>query len=146
MAEGPLPTWLFTRAIGLACDAHRWQVDKAGMPYILHPLRVGMAGTTDAEKLAGFLHDVLEDSEYTKGTLFASLFPDEVVQAVDALTKRPGEHYQDYLVRVKANPLARAVKLNDLADNLREDRAAALSDSMVRRYQQARRFLEEDDL
>lgn len=144
MTDGPLPTWVFATAVGLASQAHRWQVDKAGMPYILHPLQVGLAGKSDAEKIVGFLHDVVEDSDTTLGHLWSLGVPAEVVRAVDALTKREGETYASYIVRVSENDLARAVKLNDLADNLREERAAALSDAMLRRYRQARKFLSEE--
>lgn len=144
--DGPvLPSNLYAGAIHLANEVHRCQEDKAGFPYILHVLRVGLAGANDRERIVGWLHDVVEDGgpDYLK-YLQSRHFPSDVIDAVEALTCRKGENYEDYLVRVKANPLARAVKLNDLSDNLREDRVVVLSDSLVRRYRRARKFLLED--
>ena len=135
---------VFATAVAIAADAHGDQVDKAGWPYILHPLRVGLAGRTDPERVVGFLHDVFEDSGYDARRVLLLGMPDDVVRTVEVLTKRQGECYEDYLARVKADPLARAVKLNDLADNLREDRVVALSEAMVRRYTRAQAFLLEE--
>lgn len=104
-------------AIALALEAHRGQVDKGGKPYILHPLRIMMAGKTDAERIAGVLHDVLEDSPITKAAL-ADQFGMEIADAVEALSRRDDEDYPTFIARCRANPLARAVKLNDLADNM----------------------------
>jgi hypothetical protein len=145
MTNPVLPTGTFTKAVALANEAHLGQVDKGGFPYILHVLRVGLAGRTDVETVVGFLHDAIEDGEVTDQTLRARRFPDEVVAAVVALTHRTGDTYEEYLEQVKANPIARSVKLNDLADNLREDRVAVIPDSLVRRYTKARAFLEDTD-
>ena len=106
------------RAISIAAQAHAGQLDKAGQPYILHPLRVMLRVSSDAERMAAALHDVVEDSEVTLQQLSSEGFPSEVVEAVDALTKRPGETRIQAAHRAAAHPVARVVKLADNAENL----------------------------
>ena len=97
--------------------AHEWLKDKAGQPAILHPLRVGAAGKTEAEQIVGFLHDVLEDTEYPRAVIRAAFDP-EIMDALDAITRFYSETYREYITRVSKNPLAKVVKINDLRDNL----------------------------
>ena len=105
-------------AIALAVEAHRGQRDKAGQTYILHPLRVMMRLETEAERMAAILHDVVEDTPYTLERLRALGYPEEVLGALDCLTKREGESYEAFIERVRPHPLARRVKLADLEDNM----------------------------
>ncbi len=106
------------RAIQIAAEAHAGQVDKAGQPYILHPLRVMLSVQGKYEQMAAVLHDVVEDTDITLEHLIAEEFPAEVVQAVNALTKLPGETRIEAAHRAAVNPIARAVKLADNADNM----------------------------
>lgn len=105
-------------AIALAVEAHRGQRDKAGQSYILHPLRVMMRLQTEAERMAAILHDVVEDTPYTLERLRALGYPEEVLGALDCLTKREGESYEAFIERLRPHPLARRVKLADLEDNM----------------------------
>jgi (p)ppGpp synthase/HD superfamily hydrolase len=105
-------------AIALAVEAHRGQRDKAGQTYILHPLRVMMRLETEAERMAAILHDVVEDTPYTLERLRELGYPEEVLGALDCLTKREGESYEAFIERVRPHPLARRVKLADLEDNM----------------------------
>jgi (p)ppGpp synthase/HD superfamily hydrolase len=105
-------------AIALAVEAHRGQRDKAGQSYILHPLRVMMRLQTEAERMAAILHDVVEDTPYTLERLRALGYPDEVLGALDCLTKREGESYEAFIERLRPHALARRVKLADLEDNM----------------------------
>jgi (p)ppGpp synthase/HD superfamily hydrolase len=105
-------------AIALAVEAHRGQRDKAGQSYILHPLRVMMRLRTDPERMAAILHDVVEDTPYTLERLRALGYPEEVLGALDCLTKREGESYEAFIERLRPHPLARRVKLADLEDNM----------------------------
>jgi len=105
-------------AIGLALSAHRGQTRPDGTPYILHPLRVMLSLADERDRIAAVLHDVVEDSPLTLDDLRAAGFDSEVVAAVDALTRREGEAYDDFIERAAASPRARRVKLADLADNL----------------------------
>lgn len=105
-------------AVRTAMIAHAGQKDKGGQPYILHVLRVGAAGKTLDEQVVGFLHDVLEDTTYPRTTL-RCIFSIKVMDAVDAITRAKDEMYRDYIIRLAKNPLAKAVKITDLRDNLR---------------------------
>lgn len=109
---------MLARAIEIAATAHRHKTDKGGAAYILHPLRVMLRMTGEEEMMAAVLHDVIEDSPWTLGQLEAEGFPPEVRDAVDALTRREGESYADFITRAAANPMARRIKLADLEDNL----------------------------
>ena len=120
-------------AIVLAAHAHRGQVDKSGRAYILHPLRVMLAVTTEAERMAAVLHDVVEDTDLTLADIAAAGFAPDVVAAVDALTHRPDESYEDYVERAAANPIARAVKVADLRDNMDISRFDRLQDKDLAR-------------
>jgi (p)ppGpp synthase/HD superfamily hydrolase len=130
-------------AIILAMNAHMNQKDKGGKPYILHPLRVmlSLKNPTETEQIVAVLHDIFEDSDFT-GEDVELLFLPEVYEAVMALTRREGEIYRDYILRVKENPIARKVKIADLRDNLDPVRSDNIPDSLRRRYRSALRVLE----
>jgi (p)ppGpp synthase/HD superfamily hydrolase len=134
-------------AISIACDAHRDQVDKSGKPYILHPLRVMLAMDTTEEQIVAVLHDVAEDCE--DGWLYVhdGGFNKRIIAAVDALTRRKaeGETYVGFIKRLKRNPLARKVKLADIADNTDPSRADGLSDSLRARYAEAAALLRAEE-
>jgi (p)ppGpp synthase/HD superfamily hydrolase len=138
------PPGSLERAIAIALTAHAGQTDKAGTPYILHPLRVMLAQTSEAARIAAVLHDVVEDGEdWTLERLRAEGFSPEVVEAVDHLTKRESEKddYPAFVKRAAANPIARQVKLADLNDNLDVTRLLTVSDKdreRLNRYLQAR--------
>jgi GTP diphosphokinase / guanosine-3',5'-bis(diphosphate) 3'-diphosphatase len=104
-------------AIRIALHAHAGQVDKAGQPYILHPLRVMMACSTIEQRIVAVLHDVVEDSGHDVSDI-EEWFGDDIALAVDALTRRSGETYTSFIRRCAENPLARYVKNLDLADNM----------------------------
>ena len=107
------------RAIEIAVSAHEGQLDtNNGRPYIEHPFRVMSAGQTLQEKIVGVLHDVVEDTPWTLEQLTEEGFSKEVIDGIDAMTRRDNESYDDYLLRVQDNPLATRVKLNDLTDNM----------------------------
>lgn len=125
---------LLQKAIHIAEKAHSGQLDKSGSPYIEHVLRVMDAGVTTDEKIAGVLHDVIEDSDWTAEALAAEGFPPHIVTALHHLTHLPEkESYEEYIARVKKNSLAVAVKLNDLTDNMDIRRLPYLSDKDVKR-------------
>ena len=106
------------RAIEIAATAHAGQKGKNGEAYILHPLRVMMAVGSESERMAAVLHDVVEDTSVTLDDLRAAGFAEEVVRAVDLLTKREGESREEAARRAVADPIARAVKLADVSDNM----------------------------
>lgn len=134
---GPAGPALLAAALRLAAAAHDGQVDKAGGPYLAHPLRVAarLADHGPVAIAAGLLHDVVEDSANTLEDLEAAGIPAEVCDAVDALTRRPGEPYAQAVQRAAAHPLARRVKAADLADNLDPARLAVLTPATRERLQ-----------
>ena len=122
------------KAIEIATEAHQGQFDKAGRDYIGHPLRVMEMGKTEEEKIVGVLHDVIEDTDWTFEKLAEEGFSDEVIAALRCVTKiSENENYDDFIDRVKKNPLAAAVKINDLTDNMDIRRLPYLSDKDVKR-------------
>ncbi len=125
---------ILAKAIDLALKAHEGQVDKSGMPYAGHVMRVMAAGRTIDEKIVGVLHDVVEDTGWTFDALLAEGFPAHIVNALRCVTKlSDDEPYDEFIGRVKTNPLAVAVKINDLADNMDIRRYRELSESDVER-------------
>ena len=122
------------RAIEIATEAHKGQFDKSGKDYIGHPLRVMEMGKTEEEKIVGVLHDVVEDSDWTFERLAAEGFSEVIIAALRCITKTSeNENYDDFIERVKKNPIAVAVKINDLTDNMDIRRLPYLSDKDIKR-------------
>ncbi len=109
---------MLNQAIEIAHTAHEGQVDKGGQPYIGHPLRVMNNVETVEEKIVAVLHDSVEDSDLTLEDLKVAGFSKEIIEAIDAITKRKGEKCNDYLKRVMDNSLALRVKIADMTDNM----------------------------
>ena len=126
------------KALEIALRAHRGQRDKAGAPYILHPLRLMLAVEDEDQRLAALLHDVVEDGGVTLEDLSREGFSPTVVAAVEALTKREGEDYAAFIERILPNPVARRVKIADLEDNLDVRR---LPDLTVADFERIRKYL-----
>lgn len=105
-------------AIQLAAKAHAGQQDKAGKPYILHPIRVMLSVSTTDEQIAAILHDTVEDTSVTFEQLSEAGFSAEIINAVRALTKLDGESRVEAARRAAKHPIARQVKLADVKDNL----------------------------
>ena len=119
-------------AKNLATNAHRGQTDKAGLPYITHPQRVAARLDTPEAQVVGWLHDTVEDTPLTVRDIEAAFGP-ETAAAVDAVSRREGEAWSDYLERVAANPMARQVKISDLIDNSNLQRLPRVTLKDVRR-------------
>ncbi len=109
---------LIEKALLIALEAHKGQKDKAGAPYIFHPIRVALRCSTVEEKIVALLHDVVEDTSVTPEDLLSEGFSPEIVDAVLSVTKREGENYADFVARAKGNPIGRQVKLHDIQDNM----------------------------
>lgn len=125
---------LLAKTINLAMQAHDGQTDKAGMPYIGHVMRVMQAGRTINEKIVGVLHDIVEDTPWTFEALLGEGFPTHIVDALRCVTKiSDDEPYEEFIQRVKSNPLAVAVKINDLTDNMDIRRLATITEADAQR-------------
>ncbi len=134
-------------AYEICMTAHAGQTDKAGMPYHLHPERVASRCSTDAETIVALLHDTIEDTSVTPEFLLGKGFPQYIVDAVLAVTKRAGESYEDFVARAKQNPIGRMVKIHDLEDNMDLRRLDELTSETVarqRKYLKAYHFLRRD--
>ena len=120
-------------AIALAVEAHGGTIGKDGMPYILHPLRLMMKADGYAEQIVAVLHDAVEDTALTLQELADRGFPEEIVSAIEAVTKKPGEDYEAFIERIAADPLAARVKLLDLYDNVDLTRLAEVGETDLQR-------------
>jgi len=105
-------------AYKIACKVHENQLDKGGNPYILHPIAVSEMVDTEDEKIVALLHDTVEDTSITFEELKDYGFSNEIIIAIKAITKIKGESYEDYIDRVKDNPIALKVKIADLKHNM----------------------------
>ena len=129
-------------AFEIAKEAHAGQTDKAGLDYILHPLQVAAEVTTDEEKAVALLHDIIEDTDVTASELLAKGLPDNVVEAVEALTKKHNQNYAAYMAGVKKNRLATAVKLADLKHNSDLSRLEKITQKDRERAEKYRKAIE----
>ncbi len=117
---------ILEKAIRIAMDAHEGQVDKAGKPYILHPLRLMTLMESENEMISAVLHDVVEDSNITIGDLKEAGMPDEAIEIIESLTKRNHESYEDFIKRVSLNKKAIKIKTADIEDNMNLSRLPAI--------------------
>lgn len=109
---------MLKKAISIAVDAHKNQVDKNGQPYVLH-LRVMNMGKNNNQKICGVLHDLIEDTDWTFEKLEKEGFSEEIISALKCLTKKDdNENYEDFINRILVNKLTILVKMNDLTDNM----------------------------
>lgn len=139
-------TFTYDAAVEIAVLAHDGQVDKAGCPYIEHPLRVAGRFDDPVLQMIAVLHDTIEDSHLTPDDLREIGVPERVMAAVEALTHPVGEPNVVYWERVRANNDARRVKLADIADNSSPERLAVLDVDtrarLIRKYARARAILD----
>ena len=128
------------KALKLCFEAHKNQVDKSGMPYVFHPFHVAEQMTDEATTIVALLHDVLEDRDYTLEDLDAEGFGKAILEAVALMTHEDDVPYLDYVAKLKDNPIARAVKLADLAHNSDLSRIGEIDDETrerLEKYQKA---------
>lgn len=134
------------RAIELAVAAHRGQKDRSGQPYILHPLWLMQQFEDTKAMIVAVLHDTVEDSSLTLQDLKGEGFSEEIIEAIDALTRRKEETYEQFILRLKPRPLARRIKLADIEHNLDVRRLSQLKKDDLKRvdkYHQAWRVLQD---
>jgi (p)ppGpp synthase/HD superfamily hydrolase len=138
---------LIAKAIMIATQAHESQIDKCGEPYILHPLRVMMNLQSIEDRVVAVLHDVIEDTQCTTKELIGAGIPEILVNAIVSISKRDGEHYDEYLARVKSNAISKRVKIVDIKDNASPSRLYRLAphtiDRLTVKYSYALKYLED---
>lgn len=126
---------LLSKAIIIATEAHKGQVDKGSQNYILHPLRVMSKVKSLKGKIVAVLHDTIEDTHITKEHLLDMGFPYEIVEAVELLSKPRQEDYLSYVARVGENELAKEVKIADLEDNMDTSRLKEITEKDLKRVE-----------
>ena len=114
-------TPLTNQAMRIAYNAHHGQLDYNGIPYIFHPIHLAEQMDDEFSCCVALLHDVVEDTDVTLEDLKA-IFPAEVTDAVALMTHDDSTDYFDYVRAIKENPIARKVKLADLAHNSDQSR------------------------
>jgi (p)ppGpp synthase/HD superfamily hydrolase len=133
------------RAVVIAAEAHAGQVDKAGAPYILHPLRLMLQMEKTDDRIVAVLHDVVEDTDWSLERLRAEGFSTVVIEAIDSVTRRQDEDYDEFILRTTKNSIGSRVKLADLRDNCDLSRIANPSETDYKRitkYRQAIKLVE----
>ena len=133
------------KAMKLCFKAHKDQVDKSGMPYVFHPFHVAEQMTDEATTIVALLHDVVEDTDYTLEDIAAEGFGEDILEAVALMTHEDDVPYLDYVAKLKDNPIARAVKLADLAHNSDLSRIGEIDEETKQRlekYKKAKAILE----
>lgn len=132
-------TELTKKAMEICCAAHAGQKDKGGFPYVFHPAHVAEQMTDEETTVVALLHDVVEDTDMTLEELRSAEIPEACLEALDLLTYDGVESYFDYVLRVKENPIARSVKLADLAHNSDLSRLAAPTEKDLQRVEKYRK-------
>ncbi len=128
-------TELTKKALKLSFEAHKDQTDKSGMPYVFHPFHLAEQMDTEEKVTVALLHDVVEDTDYSLKDIENMGFPESVIQALALLTHEKGVPYMDYVVQIKENPIARAVKLVDLKHNSDLSRLDFVDEKAIQRVQ-----------
>ncbi len=133
-------TKLTKKALLISFEAHKNQVDKCGMPYVYHPFHLAEQMKDEYTTCVALLHDVVEDTDTTLEQLKADGFPEAVTDAIALLTHDNNVPYLEYVRHIKDNPIAKAVKLADLAHNMdltRLDEPDAAAYERNRKYENA---------
>lgn len=128
-------------ALKIATDAHKGQVDKAGVEYINHPLKVASLVDTEKEQIVALLHDTIEDTYITEQHLIDYGFSDEIIEAVKILTHNENISYMDYIQKIKNNKLARKVKIADLTHNSDLNRLKNITEKDRKRWEKYQKAL-----
>ena len=130
-----------------AYEKHKGQFDKAGVPYILHPLHVALQMETEDEKIVALLHDTLEDTDATIEDFKGLGLSEEIISNIKLLTRSKDMSYMEYIKIISTDKLAKKVKLKDLEHNLDDSRFKGdknKTESLMKRYKKAYEFLKED--
>lgn len=132
---------MIKKAINLAFNAHEGQTDKGGMPYIMHPFYIASKLKEEDEIITALLHDTMEDSKLTKEDLLNEGFSNNIIEAVDTLTRKQNDYF-DYINKIKENDLARKIKLLDLKHNMDLTRIERITNEDIKRNKKYKKAIE----
>lgn len=130
------------KALRVAFEAHKDQMDKSGLPYVFHPFHLAEQMKDEQTTAAALLHDVVEDSEYTFADLEKMGFDKQVLDALALLTHQPEVDYFDYVRKIRTNPIAAAVKKADLKHNSDLSRLNEVTQEDLERVEKYRKALQ----
>lgn len=130
---------ILAKAIQIAVNAHKGQMDRAGKPYIQHPLRLMNNVHTTEEKIVAILHDVIEDTDITADNLKEAGIPEALVTEIQTLTHDPAVEYDSYVEKIAQHKIARKVKMADLKDNMDITRLNIITDKDIERLKKYHR-------
>ena len=142
-------TPLVNKALKIAYAAHHGQLDYNGIPYIFHPVHLAEQMDDEVSCCAALLHDVVEDTPVTMADL-AREFPAEAIEVLKLLTHKDGVEYFTYVRAIKDHPIARKIKLADIAHNSDQSRCVGsdLTEEKLAhwrsKYEKATKILTED--
>ena len=135
-------TEMTKKALKLCFKAHKDQTDKSGMPYVFHPFHLAENMTDEYTTTVALLHDVVEDTDCTLSDLKDMGFPEKVTDALALLTHDKSVPYTEYVEAIKQNPVARAVKLADLAHNSDLSRLDTVDEKALKRVEKYKKAME----
>ena len=135
-------TPLTKRAMKIAYEAHKEQVDKSGIPYIYHPIHLAEQMQDESTVCVALLHDVAEDTDITLDDLHREGFGKEIMDALELMTHDENVPYMEYIRRIKDNPVAKEVKLADLAHNSDLTRLDNVDEYALRRVEKYRQAID----
>ena len=130
------------KAMQIAYEKHKNQVDKSGVPYIFNPIHVAEQMDDEKSTIVALLHDVVEDTDVTIDNLLNEGFTEEIVSAIKDMTKLKNEDYFEYLCRVKNNNISKKVKLADLRHNSDLSRLNIITDEDLKRIEKYRKAID----
>ncbi len=135
-------TEMTKKALKLCFEAHKEQTDKSGIPYVFHPFHLAESMKDEYTVTVALLHDVVEDTDYTIDDLKEMGFPEKVTDAIALLTHDKAVPYMEYVEKIKPNPVARAVKLADLAHNSDPSRLDTTDEKALKRQEKYKKAME----
>lgn len=130
------------KAMKICFDAHQYQKDKSGLPYVFHPFHLAEQMKTEETTIVALLHDVIEDTNYTIEDISKAGFSNEITEALLLMTHDDKVDYFDYVKKIKHNPIARAVKLADLEHNSDLSRLDTVDEKAIKRYNKYKEAIE----
>ncbi len=139
---------LLEKVSEFSMKAHKCQFDKGGQPYYLHVQKVASMGKNENEKIVGYLHDVIEDTNYTIEDIKALGVNEKCIEAITYLTRNKKLSYNEYISSIKKCELAKNVKINDLKNNMDLTRLKSVTDkdlARLKKYEDALTFLENNN-
>ena len=131
------------KALKLSFEAHKDQIDKSGMPYVYHPFHLAEQMKDEDTTIVALLHDVVEDTYITVDDIRKMGFNEEVCEALKLMTHDDNVPYIEYVKKLKSNPIAKAVKIADLAHNSDLTRLDIVDEKALMRVEKYKRAMEQ---